>query len=176
MKNILKALPAILVIAVVVHLFAVWYTPRLIMGEIISRSAEVAGGYNRPAHSAPMDHTARRVVLPSPDLLYSSCTIDASTAPVRVSATPPASYFSLSVFDEITDNVFVVNDQGAGGQPLRLLIAGPGTPVAVPGPGETLVRMPSDRGLLLLRALAATPDLAAGADAARHTLACVPAS
>lgn len=176
MKGFLKALAAVLVIAAAVHLLAVWYTPRLVMGEVIARSAEAAGGFNRPLHAPAVDHTARRVVLPSPDLLYSTCTLDLGAAAVRVSARPPAGYFSLSVFDALTDNVFVVNDKGAGGQPLRLLIVGPGTPAATAEPGETLVRMPSDQGLLLLRALAATPELAAGAEAARRTLACGPAS
>ncbi|RJF87569.1 DUF1254 domain-containing protein [Oleomonas cavernae] len=172
MSGFLRALGIVVLIAVPVHLATVWYAPRLIMAAVIERSAEIAGGFNKPMHTPPVDHTARRVVLPSPDLLYSSCTLDLAAGPVAVSATPPNGYFSLSLFDAATDNVFVINDTKAGGQPIHLLVAGPSTPAAAPAQGEILVQMPSDRGFLLLRALAATPELAASADVARRTLAC----
>lgn len=172
MRGFLRTLGAIALIAGVVHLAVVWYVPRFIMEVAIERSAEASGGFNKVLHAPPVDHTARRVVLPSPDLLYSTCTLDLSAGPVAVSATPPAGYFSLSLFDTATDNVFVINDVQARGQPIRLLVSGPSTPEATPAPGEILVKMPSHQGLLLLRALAATPELAAGADVARRTLSC----
>ncbi|PWR18820.1 DUF1254 domain-containing protein [Zavarzinia compransoris] len=172
--RLLRRAAIVLVVAAVTHVAAVWALPRLIMSVVIDRAAATAGGPNRPLHPPAVDDTSRWVVLPSPDLRYSSCALDLRQGPVEVSATPPESYFSLSVFDAITDNVFVISNATTGSGPIRLVIAGPDKPPPTLPEGARLVTMPTETGLLLLRALAATPELAAAADEARRTLVCKP--
>ena len=170
--RLLRRAAIVLAIAAATHLVAIWAVPRVIMRVVIERSAAIAGGPNKPHHPPAVDDKSRWVVLPSPDLRYSTCSLDLSQGPVVVSATPPESYFSLSVFDAVTDNVFVISNATTGSGPIHLVIAGPGTAAPSEPAGAKLVTMPTEKGLLLLRALAATPELAAAADKARETLAC----
>lgn len=169
MNRFLRLGLIVLPIAVVTHVAAVWAVPRVIMHMVVTRSAEAAGGFDRAYHPPPIDDKARWVVLPSPDLRYSICALDLADGPVEVTATPPDSYFSLSVFDAATDNVAVVSNGTTGSGPIHLVIAQEAVPVPA---GAHLVTMATTRGLLLLRALAATPEQAAVAEAARRTLDC----
>lgn len=157
-------------IAVATHLAVVVAAPRFVMRRVLSTLAQRTPA-NTPYHPPQPVAGQRNVPLPSPDLLYSLCTLDLRGGPVAVSVTPGALYMSLAVFDAATDNVFVSNDQQAAGQPISLLIAGPGS-AARPAAGQQLVRLASPTGLLLLRGLAATTAEQAQTDAARHTLAC----
>ena len=85
-------LPLGLVVAVLAHLLTVWAMPRLIMREAMSRIAQETAA--QPASQAatgvylppPTDHTQRRIVMPSPDLLYATCTLDLSRGPARITA------------------------------------------------------------------------------------------
>jgi uncharacterized membrane protein len=161
----------VLFVAVVVHVALVWAVPRLVMYKVMQGAARL-GGANMVYHAEPATGAVRTIPLPSPDLLYSICELDVSAGPVEISVTPGPDYLSLAVFDAATDNVFVTNDQQAGGKPIHLLVAHAGAVMPAVPAGVTLVRMNTPRGLLLLRALAATPALKARNDAARHTLTC----
>ena len=163
---------AALALAVAVHVATVLAVPRAVMHVVTSRIAAMVS-LNAPLHAPPVGAAEHAVPLPSPDLLYSSCVLDVSNRPVEISVTPGAAYLSLAVFDMRSDNVFVTNDQAAGGKSIRLLIAGPGQAPVAPS-GEVLVRLGSSRGLLLLRGLAATPELARISEQARRTLSCHP--
>jgi uncharacterized membrane protein len=176
-------------LAAAVHLGAVWALPRLIMQRVLGQvgTEQAAGGVLQPPL---VDHTQRRVVMPSPDLLYALCTIDLGQGPwrVRAQADRPGrdGYWSVALYAANTDNFHVVGDRDLGGTPLDLLVLPPDASVA-PGataapragdagtPGQRSVRAPSDRVLLLMRVLVGDParDLA-GAEAARRTLRCEP--
>jgi len=171
MRFFTRSLLPVLLIAAVVHAAAVWAVPRLVMHKVMQAIA-AHGGPNTVYHAPPATAAARTIPLPSPDLLYSTCALDLAAGPVEVSVTPGPDYLSLAVFDAATDNSFVTNDENAHGQPIHLLIAGPATPDPSVPAGATLVRPDTARGLLLLRGLAATPELRARNDAARHSLVC----
>ena len=174
-------------LAAAVHLGAVWALPRLIMQRVLGQvgSEQAAGGVLQPPL---VDHTQRRVVMPSPDLLYALCTIDLAQGPwrVRASADRPGrdGYWSVALYAASTDNFHVVGDRDVGGAPLDLLVlppdaaVAPAAPVASDAgtPGQRSVRAPSTRVLLLMRVLVGDParDLA-GAEAARRSLRCEPA-
>lgn len=173
MSRFLRNALIVLAIAAVTHVAAIWFVPRGIMSLVIDGVVERAEGFNRTYHQPPIDDKARTVVLPSPDIRYSACALDLAAGPVEVKAMPPASYFSLSVFDAITDNVAVISNGTTGTGPIHLVIAAEGAKPALPA-GAHLVTVPTDRGLLLLRGLAATPALAEATEAARQTLVCRP--
>lgn len=168
---------AALLLALLSHALTVWAIPRLIMDRIISigreeaRSQSGALVYLPP----PIDHTQRRIVMPSPDLLYASCAFDLGEGPVRVqfNANYPR-YWSLALYAANSDTYLVRNDGDAGGRGIDLRIEeNRGTPAANrPGAPESVIS-PTRRGFLLLRLLVDDdPDLRAAAERARRGLRC----
>jgi len=180
-----------LAVAVLAHVVAVWAAPRLIMREAMSRIADetVAQARARGAPAAatgvylppPTDHTQRRIVMPSPDLLYATCTADLAQRPLRVSAeVAHPRYWSVALYGANSDNFFVINDRklAAPGR-LELLLVAPGTDrttLRAP-PGATVIEAPSTKVLLLMRLLV-TDDRADldSAQRARASLRCLPAT
>ena len=171
---------AVVAIAAGVHLLAVWSLPRLIMHRVLNTAPAELGARTAEQAAAsvyfpPMtDAAQRRIVLPSPDLLYAVCRFDLARAPLRVRADPKLpGYWSVALYGANSDNFFVVNDRALAGQRLDLLVVGPGAaPVNAP-PGARVVVAPSARGLVLMRVLVG--DYAAEqaqVEAARRTLRC----
>jgi uncharacterized membrane protein len=170
MRRVLRILVPVLLIAGVVHVAAVWAVPRVVMHYVL-RGAARRASINAAFHAPPVTARDRAIPLPSPDLLYSTCVLNLAAGPMAVSVQPGSDYLSLAVFDAATDSVFVTNDQAAAG-PIRLLIVGPGATAPTVPAGAKLVRVPTQRALLLLRALGATPELRQRNEAARRTLRC----
>jgi uncharacterized membrane protein len=171
------ALPIVLVLS---HLAVVWAVPRAVMA-LLAVNAPAETRAPGAVYLPPMtDHTQRRVVLPSPDLLYATCTFDLSKGPWRVRADPKAPhYWSIALYAANSDNFFVVNDRQAAGAPVDLIVVGPGglDTVAQSSAQQTRVRAPSDRGLLLMRLLVGDyASEVAVLEAARRTLRCEPLS
>lgn len=152
------------------HAMAIWAFPRLAMRAVLAGAPAPepgAAAYFPP----PTDHHARRIVMPSPDLLYALCAIDLGAGPATVSADAKlGSYWSIALYADNTDNVFVLNDAQAAGRPVRLLLHRPGT--AVPAYDGTVVAMPSSKALLLMRVLVDGSQPIERLDAARRTLRC----
>lgn len=177
-------------VAVLAHLFTVWALPRLVMREAMARIAtETAAQNRRPATGVylppPTDHTQRRIVMPSPDLLYATCTADLSKRPLRVSAeVEHPRYWSVALYGANSDNFFVINDrrlaEGDAADPgrLEMWVVAPGADRRdLDAPADaTLVEAPSSKVLLLMRLLV-TDDPAdlASAERARASLRCLPA-
>jgi uncharacterized membrane protein len=175
----------LLALAAAVHLLALWAAPRLIMHRVLSQLS----GPGLPVLPPMTDHLQRRVVMPSPDLLYALCPFDLSRRPLRVRADPASAgvtgYWSIALYASNSDNVFVLNDRAAAGRPVDLLLLAPGTTVPASGSGDAApaagsgarrVGMPTARGLLLMRVLVdGTAAGTAAAEAARRTLRCEPA-
>lgn len=160
-------------VAAAVHLGALWAGPRLIMQRVLGgvRAEAPAAGVLLPPLT---DHTQRRIVMPSPDLLYALCELDLADGPWRIRAegdAAPGRYWSVALYAANSDNFHVVGDRQLGGRPLDLRVLGPGAAPATATPGT--VRSPSGRALVLMRVLVADParDLAA-AEALRRTLRC----
>lgn len=174
MRRILRRLLPLLLLAAAVHLVAVWTLPRVIMHRL---SATVLPEERHAVVRPPMtDHAQRRVVMPSPDLLYAACALDVTERPMRIRAdlrTPH--YSSIALYAANSDNFFVVNDRQDAAGPVDLVLLGPKPYAQAPAipSGARTVTAPSAKGLLLMRVLVADPgqDLAA-AEAARATLRC----
>lgn len=173
--RLLRRAAALLLLAAAVHALTVWAVPRLIMHRVLSQLPQDG----QPVLPPMTDHLQRRVVMPSPDLLYALCPFDLSRQSLRVQADPAAApgYWSLALYSSASDNVRVLNDRTATGQPVEMLLLGPDAPAARPtAPGVQVVRMPTARGLLLMRVLLSDPARdEPAAEAARRSLRCRPA-
>lgn len=169
-----------LLTAVLVHLLAVWATPRLIMNRVMSASVT---SYFKPVRGVvfppPVDASSRRVVMPSPDLLYSLCVYDLGDGPLRISAQPELdTYWSVALYADNSDNFFVQNDRQTGGGRLDLWLVSQGANTSAPTvpEGSRVVVSPSRRGLLLMRVLTGDYETEkALLERARRTLQCGPA-
>ncbi len=191
MKPWQRWLALALTVAVLTHLLTVWALPRLIMREAMTRiTVETAAQARSPARAQgapsaatgvylppPTDHTQRRIVMPSPDLLYATCALDLGAGPQRITAqVAHPRYWSVALYGANSDNFFVVNDRKTA-EPgrLDLWVVAPGTDrtaLAVPV-GSTVVEAPSAKTLLLMRLLV-TDDPAdlESAQRARESLRC----
>lgn len=163
-------------VAVLAHLATVWALPRVIMWRLAT-SAPAEQRAPGTVYFPPMtDHDARRIVMPSPDLLYATCAFDVRERPMRVRAHPQAPhYWSIALYASNSDNFFVVNDAQAAGAPVDLLLVAPGAATPAEAGGARVVATPSTRGLLLMRVLVS--DYAREkeqVEAARRTLRCEP--
>lgn len=113
-------------------------------------------GRNIALPAARADASARTVVRPSPDLLYTACVFDLSAGPLHLRTPVPPSYLSISGFASDTSNFFAVNDRDAtvdadGHRYLDLLLVADAS-VAAP-PDTRVIVSPSQRGLVLFRTL-----------------------
>ena len=175
-----------LTVTVLMHLLTVWALPRLIMREAMARIAQEtnaqarAQGWPQAATGVYLppstDHTQRRIVMPSPDLLYATCALDLSKGPVRITTeVAHPRYWSVALYGANSDNFFVVTDRSAAAPRLDLWVVPPGADRTTmkAEDGSTVVEAPSRKVLLLMRLLL-TDDPAdlALAKAARSTLRC----
>jgi uncharacterized membrane protein len=182
-----------LAVAVLAHLLTVWALPRLIMREAMTRIGEetsLQAGAQARAQGAPSaatgvylppptDHTQRRIVMPSSDLLYATCALDLGAGPQRITAqVEHPRYWSVALYGANSDNFFVVNDRKTA-EPgrLDLWVVAPGADratLAVPA-GSKVVEAPSAKSLLLMRLLVSDdPADLESAQRARTSLRCLP--
>lgn len=161
-------------LAVLAHQFTLWALPRWIMHRTIQA---ITGGPGAAPLRPPLtDHTQRRVVMPSPDLLYATCAWDVSRKPMRVRVRlDGVPYASVALYAANSDNFWVANGEGLAGQALDLWIRSAQAEggQASPPAGAQVVAAPSDTGLLLMRVLVGDVgrDLAK-AEAVRQSLRC----
>ena len=165
----------VLVVAIVVHVLAVWAAPRLIMRKVFE-GAPAASGTNRAFYPPMTSAESRSIVMPSPDLLYAICTYDLAGGPVRITASPGLdSYWSVALYSAASDNWYVINDRQAGGRPVDLVVAERGMmrSASAASTSATVLEAPSRKGLVLMRVLVS--DYAkdsARYEAARRTFSC----
>lgn len=163
--------------ALIAHIALVWALPRLIMQHVMGgQAAQEMNMRNNAAFPAPVDASSRRVVMPSPDMLYSVCVFDVSQGPVRVTAHPElSSYWSIALYGANSDNFFVVNDRTVGKAAVDLWLVSKGSNAADPAVplGAQVVVTPSEKGFLLMRVLTGNYEAEKSVlEPARRTLAC----
>ena len=107
-------------LAVTVHLVAVYVIPRLIMNRVIDT---VAGEGSQPYLPPPIDHTHRRVVMPSPDLLYAVCAYDLTDGPLHIKLDGSyARYWSIALYNSRSDNFLTLSGDEVGTNGVNLTI------------------------------------------------------
>jgi uncharacterized membrane protein len=152
MRRWLFTILATLALAAVFHVLTVMAFPRVMMLAFALKVKDPGRTQNVLYHQPRVTAASRLVVMPSPDLLYSACAYDVSKAPLRISASVPDTYWSLSLFASNTDNFFVINDQEIKASPVDILLVGPGMEYKNPGKAR-VVASPSSRGVALIRIL-----------------------
>jgi uncharacterized membrane protein len=111
--------------------------------------------------------------MPSPDLLYATCTFDLRDGSLRVSF--PAGYpryWSIALYAATSDTFYVINDTQVGPAGVDLRVTTADDAIAQER-STSEIRAPTDRGLLLLRLLINDdPEVRAAAERARRELRC----
>ncbi len=160
---------AAVILAVIVHIVVVLAVPSTIMGIALNGMAE-AGATPGPLHPPRPDASSRGVVRPSPDLAYSVCLFDMNKGPLVIRTQIPETYWSLSAYGANTDNFFAVNDTQVRGDTFSLMVrreedevTDPNTPVVFP---------PSDKGLILMRALVTNDEMYRAVNEVRQATSC----
>ena len=171
MKSWPYLLVATLILAGIVHVGAILSWPTFVMSRLVG-GLESQVGFSTALHAPRADASARTVVRPSPDLIYTVCAFDVSEHPLKISAPVPAdTYFSLSMFGDNTDNFFVVNDSQLEKDSVSVVLMKPGSEVSELG-GAPVVIAPSVRGVILFRTLIASEDRFEELDAVRKEATC----
>jgi len=148
----LKWIAFIALLAAVVHVAIVLYAPEFIMWRAMS--AMGGRGANSISHADRATAASRKIVKPSPDLLYSQCVYDVSRAPLKITTAAPANtYWSVAIYASNTDNFFVLNDAATGGNPATIILLGKGQTLPTQPEGALVVSPPTNRGVVLFRTL-----------------------
>lgn len=146
MKLIGIGLLAALLAAAGTHLVLVLRLPGTLI-EATMESIAGANGWNTIVHAnRPPTAASRAVVMPGPDMVYSICILDLSDGPVQLTAQVPGSYWSVSVYDDVGNNTFVLSDREHGPGPWSTVIHPPDSPAVDHG-----IQAASTRGIAVFR-------------------------
>ena len=142
-----------LVIAIIMHVVTLIAVPVVIMNTAMAKYPA-----NQLMKGSKTNSESRNVVRPSPDLVYSIVCYDISEEPIRLTAKVPTdTYWSVSCFQQNTDNFFVVNDRQVKSNPVEILLVRKGMQVPDAGNAQVVVS-PTNRGILLVRHLLQSDD------------------
>lgn len=173
MRQTLVWSAAVLSLAVIIHIIAIFAVPNVIMGTLISRAGE-ANGINTIFHGKRADASSRQIVRPSPDLIYSMCVFDVSEGPIKlVAPLPTDTYWSLSAFDDNTNNFFVVNARQLSSNLVEFVLAREDYQSPTLG-GPPVILSPSDTGVVLFRTLIQSEDRFEALNDVRKQATCAP--
>lgn len=162
---------ATLAVAGFVYVGTLYALPRLVMARTLAR----LGPPNTMHFGKRPDETSRRVVRPSPDLLYSSCPFDLTTGPLRIRVRVPHSTgWSVSAFDAATNNFFVRDDRQIAGDSIEIvaLRSGMTPPPGDRAPERIILYAPTVKGLFLFRLIINDDEHLAALDALRRKASC----
>jgi uncharacterized membrane protein len=123
-------------------------------------------GPNSFRHGRAPTHESQRIVMPSPDLVYSSCVYDLAAGDLVIAGDlPPAGhYWSLSLYAHNTDNYFVLNDRELPARRFSITLSRK----ARPG----VVRSPTRTGIALIRMIQRRDDDLPVIRAAQQSVTC----
>jgi uncharacterized membrane protein len=142
-----------LAVAIIIHIITLLMVPVLIMDRTMAKYP-----VNQLMKGQKTDAQSRSVVRPSPDLVYSIVCYDVSKEPIRLTARVPTdTYWSVSMFEENTDNFFVMNDRQAKSNPAEIVLVKEGAKVTDAGNAQ-IVASPTNKGILLVRHLLQSDD------------------
>ncbi len=162
-----------LILAAMIHWATVATAPNLIMSRAMSQIG--TKGSNKISHGERATAAARKIVKPSPDLLYSQCVFDVSKRPLKITtAAPTDTYWSVAFYAANTDNFYVLNDTEAKGQPATIVLMGAGQTVPPQPEGTRIVTAPTPRGIVLFRTLINDDAREAELDQQRRAANCEP--
>jgi len=147
--------------------------PIKVMSSIEARIAAGAGGWNACFHNqtyGPRANAARRA---NPDSIISSMAYDLSNGPIRISGETWPRYWSISFYQQNSDNFFVMNDQEMTESVFDFVLALENQEIATLG--GTPIISPTTKGIMLIRRFAAEASDMPGIIANQEALTCAPA-
>lgn len=156
-----------------------WLTLNQVPGFIMSRATErlTADGVttNMASHAPPVSETSRRVVRPSPDILYSICPFDLAHAPLLIEVPWPedGSYASVSFYDANSNNFAVISDRDVETNFTTISLAHRFESY-VPGEADQSVSAPTKTGIILYRRIVSAADTTQVALQERAAFRCGP--
>lgn len=130
--------------------------PRMVMSTIEARIAQGAGGWNACFHNRVYGPRANAANRANPDSIISSMAYDLSDGPVRVSGEVWPRYWSLSLYQQNSDNFFVVNDRALETPEFDFILSLANQNVA--DTNGTVIVSPTSKGIMLIRRFAADAD------------------
>ena len=124
-------------------------------------------GPNSFRHGRAPTHQSQRIVMPSPDLVYSSCVYDLAAGDLVIAGDlPPAGhYWSLSLYAHNTDNYFVLNDRELPARRFSITVSRQGR--------TGTVRSPTRTGIALIRMIQRRQDDLPIIQASQQSITCV---
>lgn len=171
--NWLRAGALTVAIAALSHWAAVTYAPQLAMWRFMA-SLSSGGQVNTAIHFVRANAAFRKFAAPSPDLLYSICVFDVSTAPLKVTtAAPTDTYWSAAFYAANGDNFFVVNDKTANDAPAAIVVVGPNSSKQA-ADGISVAKSPSTTGIVIFRTLINDDAREGELDRERRKASCQP--
>jgi len=167
MKKGILALIIMLAAAVISHFSVVTLTPDWIMSRVFAGYEQTTGVLNQPVHAPRPDATSRKVVRPSPDLVYTMCAYDLTKGPLVLTGPSEDFYVSVSAFSDRTDNFFVMNDTELvpkvdGSRKFFVILIAPEAKQPEVADAH-MVQSPTTRGVVLFRTLIESEDKLAAA-------------
>jgi len=144
--------------------------PVNVMLSIEARISAAAGGWNACFHNrayGPRHNAARRA---NPDSIISSMAYDLSEGPVRISGETWPRYWSISFYQQNSDNFFVMNDQDLPDRRFNFILAlEKHNTNAIEG---MQILSPTPKGIMLIRRFAADESDMPGILANQQALYC----
>ena len=131
--------------------YQVWREPRDIMARFETAVANAADGYNTCFHRRTPTVRPGGIRRGNPDVLPSTLAYDLSAGPVLVSGRTWPAYWSLSVYQHNSDNIFVINDRELDSDEFAIVLSE--DPIEVAESAINVVS-PSRTGLVVIRRLA----------------------
>lgn len=174
MKRLITFVVSAAVLALIVHVAALYALPNMIMSKVMTKVGG-DGAVNAFSHMPLPTDKARGVVRPSPDLAYSICIIDLAKGSVHIEVPLTKPYTSVALYATNTDNYFVRNDRDTGGKSLDVIVLGQGAqkPEILPESAE-VVTAPTTKSLVLVRRVVESAAALGEIDTVRKNSVCAP--
>jgi len=144
-------------LAIIVHLAIVLFLPAVKTGRHI-QTFDVTGDIAQLEQISRDDPGESLLALRNPDMSYAFCRFDLTERPLRIAGRFPDTYWSIGVYNELGDNVYILNDRQAGETRVKLVLIDGSEDVeqaaaAVAADEKTIiVPSPARRGVVIFRA------------------------
>lgn len=140
-----RGLTILIIFALLSHFAFIYSFPYLVViSNYLASKNEVK--VNEVYYQEPVDANFRKIVMPSPDILYSACVFDISNSDLVIEAkVPNFTYWSASFYSMSTDNFFTINDKMAKEKINLTLTKNKSCE------NKNCVISPSDRGIIIFR-------------------------
>jgi len=144
--------------AAILHLAAIWFSPRVVSWISARRLLKFAGRLNILGYRG-LPIAGRRALTTNPDMVTAFGVYDVSQEPVRIACAIPHwdNYWSISLYAWNTENFCVINDRTARSGQFDLVIVS-GKSRYQSSEGEEVVFSPTQKGVVLVRMLVRDRD------------------